>query len=218
MGQCSSFVLMCQELAGTLLAAAENSARGSRMLARIVRILRRRSPVELAVMLTDRLVRPLGISLISFTRYGPIPAVGGDTAREKFDGIARGNLWGSSESLSGPGSELARSEPYRAELTKLLRQGRFQSMFDAPCGDLNWMRLVLDQVDIDYAGGDISPSIIELNRSRFPGRAFYSLRHHPRRFPRGRCVALPGLPVPFVVCGYPGGPSKTSRARAFPMH
>ena len=45
-------------------------------------------------------------------------------------------------------------------------------MFDAPCGDLNWMRLVLDQVDIDYTGGDISPSIIELNRSRFPGRAF----------------------------------------------
>ena len=37
---------------------------------------------------------------------------------------------------------------------------------------MNWMRLVLDEVDIAYTGGDISPYVIDLNRSRYPELAF----------------------------------------------
>lgn len=41
-------------------------------------------------------------------------------------------------------------------------------MFDAPCGDLNWMRYVLDEVSIDYIGGDIAPSALEIARRNRP--------------------------------------------------
>jgi hypothetical protein len=140
------------------------------MLARIARILKRRSPVELAAIIADRAVRPLGFSLISFTPWGAIPPSRGTDAQDIFDKAAQDNIWGSSESISGVGSELHMTAPYRARLINLLP--RFQSMFDAPCGDLNWMRLVLDKVKIDYAGGDISPHVIELNRSRFPKLTF----------------------------------------------
>ena len=125
------------------------------MLARIVRILKRRSPHELAIMVADRIIRPTGFSLISFTPYGVIPPSRGAAAAEIFENAAVDNRWGSAESISGAGSELAMTAGYRDQLAQLLP--RFKSMFDAPCGDLNWMHLVLERVEIDYSGGDISP-------------------------------------------------------------
>ena len=124
-------------------------------------------------MMLERVVRPFGASPLSFTRYGAIPPMRRtDSAEAQFDAIAAGNLWGSQESLSGQGSEIRQSAPYRAGLINLIRQRGFDSMFDAPCGDLNWMRLVLEEVEIDYIGGDISAAVIELNRKRYPHLRF----------------------------------------------
>ena len=143
------------------------------MLDRIARVLKRRGFAGTAIMAADRLTRPFGLSLISFTRLGAVPPLPDATAaKSRFDAIAVGNLWGSSESLSGAGSEVGRTARYREALIRLIRDRGFRSMFDAPCGDLNWMHLALEKLDIDYTGGDISPSLIEMNRARFPGLRF----------------------------------------------
>lgn len=145
----------------------------TQILSRLSQILRRRSAAELLVMLADRAVRPFAISLLSYTRYGAVPPPArAESAKDQFDTIAQANLWGSRESLSGGGSEVARTASYRSELVELLRSRGFRSMFDAPCGDLNWIPLVLEQVELDYVGGDISRSIIALNRARYPHLSF----------------------------------------------
>lgn len=146
------------------------------MLERVARILKRRGIVGSAIMTADRATRPFGLSLISFTRLGAVPPLPfAEAAKSKFDQIATGNLWGSTESLSGAGSEVARTERYRAALIRFVRESGFRSMLDAPCGDLNWMQLALEQLEIDYVGGDISPSLIEMNRRRFPELQFIEI-------------------------------------------
>jgi hypothetical protein len=47
-------------------------------------------------------------------------------------------------------------------------------MFDAPCGDFNWMRAVEFPQAFRYTGGDIAASLVETNQARFaaPGRSF----------------------------------------------
>ena len=143
------------------------------MLSRVRSILRRRRIGELAVMALDRVVRPFGFGLISFTRYAAVPAPQKEGASaSRFDRIADDNLWGSGESLSGKGSEIRQSAPYRERLIRLIEKRKFGSMFDAPCGDLNWMRLVLEQCPIKYVGGDISTTVVELNRKRYPHLEF----------------------------------------------
>ena len=136
------------------------------MVSRIARIIRRRKPLELAALVADRLVRPFGLSLLSFTPFATVPPSRGRSRTEIFDLAAKDNVWGSPESISGGGSEVAMTAGYRAQIVELLP--RFRSMFDAPCGDMNWMPLVLRRVKIDYLGGDISPHVIELNQARHP--------------------------------------------------
>ena len=85
-----------------------------------------------------------------------------------FEEIYQGNFWGSDESLSGPGSGMVRTAEYREGLVDLLGRRKISSMFDAPCGDLNWMASVLDQVNIQYSGGDISEVAVTAARQRVP--------------------------------------------------
>jgi hypothetical protein len=86
-----------------------------------------------------------------------------------FDEIYSVNYWGSGESPSGPGSELRRTAQYRVGLVDLLRRWNVQAMFDAPCGDLNWMRLVLDEWPMRYEGADISERALAEATARCPG-------------------------------------------------
>lgn len=151
------------------------------MFKRIRDILRRRGPVELAIMIADRVTRPFGLSLISFTRFGAVPPRSGSHGGV-FETAARENVWGSPESLSGEGSELKATAAYRVRLRKLLP--RFDSMFDAPCGDMNWMPAVIDEVGIAYRGGDIAPYVIELNRKKFPHLSFEVFDITVDRFPK----------------------------------
>jgi hypothetical protein len=91
-----------------------------------------------------------------------------------FSRHADENYWGNSESLSGDGSTLGYTHNLRHELAKFLRLFRVTSMFDAPCGDFNWMRAVALPEGFDYLGGDIVASLVERlgEREARPGRSF----------------------------------------------
>lgn len=91
-----------------------------------------------------------------------------DDRRKVFEEIYEQNYWGSGESRSGPGSELRGTERYRKALIDFLQRRDIKSMFDAPCGDLNWMGEVIKATNIHYIGGDISEGVVERARERHP--------------------------------------------------
>lgn len=155
------------------------------MTSRLARVIERRGLAGMAIMVADRITRPFGLSLISFSHLGAIPpAPRESSSRSKFDQIATANLWGSPESLSGSGSEVARTSRYRQALVRTIWGECFGTLFDAPCGDLNWMPLVLEEVDVDYIGGDISPALVERNRQRYPNLKFVEFDITSDPFPK----------------------------------
>jgi hypothetical protein len=77
------------------------------------------------------------------------------------------NTWGDHESASGQGSSVAYTENLRKKLPELLKKFAVRSIFDAPCGDFNWMRQVLDENDFEYIGGDIVLPLIEVLSSKY---------------------------------------------------
>ena len=85
-----------------------------------------------------------------------------------FDAIHATNYWGSEESISGSGSTKAWAKDYAAALTKLVVERGFRSMFDAPCGDVNWIGSVIAETGINYVGGDVSQLALDQARARHP--------------------------------------------------
>lgn len=81
--------------------------------------------------------------------------------------------WGSTESGSGVGSELASTGELREYLPELLRRLNVKTLLDAPCGDWNWMSKI-DLSGIVYTGTDIVTEVIERNRECYerPGVHF----------------------------------------------
>jgi SAM-dependent methyltransferase len=97
-------------------------------------------------------------------------------AQEVFTEIYDKNRWGSGESVSGPGSELAATQNIRLALPRIIRQHGIRSMLDAPCGDFHWMQKV-DLAGAQYLGGDIVKELIQAVSARFaaPNRRFVHL-------------------------------------------
>ncbi len=91
-----------------------------------------------------------------------------------FEGHAAQNHWGNAESVSGDGSTLDYTHNLRHELPKFVRAFRVVSLFDAPCGDFNWMRAVEFPNGFQYTGGDIVAALVEAASARYeaPGRKF----------------------------------------------
>ncbi len=88
-----------------------------------------------------------------------------DSLQDRFTIIFRRNAWGSKESVSGSGSTLAMTTSIRSLLPVIIERFEVESIFDAPCGDFNWMQLV-DLNGISYVGGDIvEPLVVDLNRN-----------------------------------------------------
>jgi hypothetical protein len=87
------------------------------------------------------------------------------TNRERFKIIYQQNLWSSTESRSGEGSELVSTFPIRSWLVDNLSRLEVDVFVDAPCGDFNWMREVLPKVNVSYIGVDIVDDIIKYNCS-----------------------------------------------------
>jgi hypothetical protein len=87
--------------------------------------------------------------------------------KEIFTSIYQTNLWGGTESLSGPGSSLIEVEPIMRKLPLLFELFEIKSILDAPCGDFHWMsKLRLDDID-NYVGVDIVSEVIEQNNRKF---------------------------------------------------
>ena len=89
-----------------------------------------------------------------------------DNKEEKFDLIYKQNFWSSKESVSGIGSELKNTVNLRKELVEIFQYYRFESVLDAPCGDFNWIKTIIND-EIKYLGGDIVSDLIEKNKNKY---------------------------------------------------
>jgi len=71
------------------------------------------------------------------------------------------------ESLSGPGSSYAATIQARSFIQETLNDQRYgiKTVFDAPCGDWNWMQHV-DLSNVRYVGLDIVDTIIKENKKK----------------------------------------------------
>ena len=92
--------------------------------------------------------------------------------RSVFTKIFNDRYWGDHESVSGIGSRMGQTENIRHELPRVFRQFGVETLFDAPCGDLNWMKAVLAETQIGYIGGDIVPEVLALARENSPDPAY----------------------------------------------
>ena len=86
------------------------------------------------------------------------------SVEERFNKIYSTNYWLDDESRSGTGSSLRSTENIRFHLPKILEKFNIKKLFDAPCGDFNWMSQVLKSVEVDYIGSDIVEDLIVINK------------------------------------------------------
>jgi hypothetical protein len=106
-------------------------------------------------------------SLFSFSPSDPM-----SVARQKaFSDIFATRLWGEGESVSGPGSGVARASLFRTDFELLLRELGVRILLDAGCGDFNWLPS-FDLKGIKVIGIDIVPELVSANRKRHPGVHF----------------------------------------------
>ena len=91
----------------------------------------------------------------------------GRPTEEVFTRIYKeGKTWRSGESVSGKGSTLAFTANLRPALSKLIKDRNIRVLFDAPCGDFNWMKEV-ELGDCKYIGGDIVRDLIDENIAKY---------------------------------------------------
>lgn len=117
--------------------------------------------------IVNRLGHPIGINPFPRSFPNPIAARSSDPSFV-FDEIYQQNYWGSEESRSGVGSESLATSGYASRLLKLLTHYDLRRVFDAPCGDLNWMVHVIRRGQLQYIGGDISSAVIEDASRTYP--------------------------------------------------
>lgn len=138
---------------------------------RIVNLLRRNGPIEA----TRKIVRYLQWQVVAQFRRWRILRMPDNEAR--FTRIYEVNFWAASESRSGPGSSLNDTQEVRQRLPELFRQFSIGTVFDAPCGDFNWMQAVVAAEPVRYVGGDIVRPMIEENRRRHGNERITFQRH-----------------------------------------
>ena len=75
--------------------------------------------------------------------------------------------WTSIESASEAGSTFDYTANLRQNLPQLFKDFSIKSIYDAPCGDFNWMRFVVEQCNISYCGADIVPVLVDKIRRQY---------------------------------------------------
>jgi hypothetical protein len=88
-----------------------------------------------------------------------------------FSNVYKKQLFGRSESASGPGSSIVAAARVVAELPILLAKFSIKSIADVPCGDLNWLQNI-DLEGINYSGYDIVPELVNLLADKYPSYRF----------------------------------------------
>jgi len=125
-------------------------------------IFRQSGGVALMKVAIERALKSCGVG-VSLGSYKPIQIIrAAPTPADEsiFERIYLENAWGSNETTSGPGSERAYTAGYQRALILFLQKEEIGSIFDAPCGDLNWFGDIIDKTGISYIGGDISPTAV----------------------------------------------------------
>lgn len=86
---------------------------------------------------------------------------------DRFSDIYEKNLWSSTESGSGDGSEMTSTKNLRTWLINNLDSLGVSNFVDASCGDFNWMKHVLHNLELNYLGLDIVTSVIDKNNKLY---------------------------------------------------
>lgn len=81
------------------------------------------------------------------------------------------------ETLSGSGSTMANTVNIRKQLPLLIKKHSVSSMFDAPCGDGNWMSTL--ELDCSYVGGDLVSKFVTSAKSKGLNVYDFDIRLHP---------------------------------------
>lgn len=90
------------------------------------------------------------------------------TPQQRFSEIYERQVWKHGGAPgSGDGSSLAYTQSFRRGLEALLTERGIKTLFDAPCGDMHWMRTVTLPAGTLYRGGDIVPPLINEHRRAF---------------------------------------------------
>jgi methyltransferase family protein len=106
-----------------------------------------------------------------------------------FSEIYSSRAWGDCESVSGPGSGVQRTAPFRSNLATLLAELHTGLLLDAGCGDFNWMK----ETEIGgsrYIGMDVVPELINRNEQQYgtSGRTFLNLDLTQDKLPKADVV------------------------------
>ena len=89
-----------------------------------------------------------------------------NSQKERFELIYKTNFWSSKESVSGLGSEQVNTINVKKGIVNIINEYKINSILDAPCGDFNWIKDILNN-DIKYIGADIVKDLIDKNLIKF---------------------------------------------------
>lgn len=87
--------------------------------------------------------------------------------KEIFTDVYRNNEWGGQpgEFYSGDGTHDPSSMEYIRKVAAFIGQRQIKTMLDIGCGDFNIMSKILEQVDVNYTGGDVVEELIRHHQS-----------------------------------------------------
>lgn len=106
--------------------------------------------------------------------------------KEVFSDIYRRRAFGEDcESVSEPGSSVARTSSFRDAIPVLLKELNVRTLLDAGCGDFNWMKLV--SLDLErYIGVDVVSELISENQRQHGNatRTFLNLDISREKLPK----------------------------------
>lgn len=91
------------------------------------------------------------------------------TIENIFTDYFNNNTWQGKESISGPGSDYEQTKYLIPELQNLIGKLGVKKIFDAPCGDFNWMKNI-DMQGLSYTGADIVKPLIIKNNKRYKAK------------------------------------------------
>jgi hypothetical protein len=98
------------------------------------------------------------------------------TTKEKFEHIYDINLWAGESSLSGMGSDQIQTKRIAERLPELVKKYQISTFLDMPCGDFNWMKNVVLEVE-RYVGADIVPAVVEKNKIKYGNKQRTFIEH-----------------------------------------
>lgn len=87
--------------------------------------------------------------------------------KESFTAIYKENRWGGRESKSGKGSDKLNALNAKNAVIEVIKSLNIKTVLDCACGDFNWMKDVLKEVDVYYIGLDIVDELINSNNKKY---------------------------------------------------